>query len=146
MRVFVLIFNARTENEGIHTIRVGDAEAALPGAVRNKILMFESEDDATRYALLLEAQDFASPTVEAVDAEEIKEFCESANYEWEIVPENGELAIPPEINVPETDWQPDAQKQNNDEESQRRNQAPEEQLELSDSEIDRMRRKLEGLL
>ena len=74
MRVFVLIFNARTENEGIHTIQVGE---------RNKILMFESEDDATRYALLLEAQDFLSPTVEAVDAEEIKEFCESANYDWE---------------------------------------------------------------
>jgi len=146
MRVFVLIFNARTENEGIHTIRVADAEAGLPGAVRNKILMFESEDDATRYALLLEAQDFASPTVEAVDAEEIKEFCESANYDWEIVPEHGELAIPPEINVPETDWQPDAQKQNNDEDSQRRNQAQSEQPELSDSEIDRIRRKLEGLL
>jgi hypothetical protein len=137
MRVFVLIFNARTENEGIHTIRVGD---------RNKILMFESEDDATRYALLLEAQDFASPTVEVVDAEEIKEFCESANYDWEIVPENGELAIPPEINVPETDWQPDAQKQKNDEEFQRGNQAQEEQPEFSDSEIDRIRRKLEGLL
>jgi Protein of unknown function (DUF3110) len=137
MRVFVLIFNARTENEGIHTIRVGDS---------NKILMFESEDDATRYALMLEAQDFASPTVEAVDAEEIKEFCESANYDWEIVPENGELAIPPEINVPETDWQPDAQKQNNDEEFQGRNQAQEEQPELSDSEIDSIRRKLEGLL
>jgi len=137
MRVFVLIFNARTENEGIHTIRVGD---------RNKILMFESEDDATRYALLLEAQDFASPTVEVVDAEEIKEFCESANYDWEIVPENGELAIPPEINVPETDWQPDAQKQKIDEEFQPGNQAQEEQPEFSDSEIDRIRRKLEGLL
>ncbi|MBW4448533.1 MAG: DUF3110 domain-containing protein [Spirirestis rafaelensis WJT71-NPBG6] len=137
MRVFVLIFNVRTENEGIHTIRVGD---------RNKILMFESEDDATRYALLLEAQDFASPTVEVVDAEEIKEFCESANYDWEIVPENGELAIPPEINVPETDWQPDAQKQKNDEEFQSGNQAQSEQPEFSDSEIDRIRRKLEGLL
>jgi hypothetical protein len=146
MRVFVLIFNARTDNEGIHSIRVADAEAALPGAVREKILMFESEDDATRYALLLEAQDFASPTVEAVNAEEIKEFCESANYDWEIVPENGELTIPPEINVPETDWQPNASKQNNDEESQRRNQAQSEQPEFSDSEIDRIRRKLEGLL
>ncbi|MCV3212096.1 DUF3110 domain-containing protein [Plectonema radiosum NIES-515] len=138
MRVFVLIFNARTENEGIHSIRVGNLD---------KILMFESEDDATRYALLLEAQDFASPTVEAVNAEEIKEFCASANYDWEIVPENGELAIPPEINVPETDWQPNAPEQNNfDEESQRRNQASEEQPDFSDSEIDTIRRKLEGLL
>ena len=137
MRVFVLIFNARTENEGIHTIRVGD---------RNKILMFESEDDATRFALMLEAQDFLAPTVEAIDAEDIKEFCEQADYDWEIVSENGDLAIPPEINVPETDWKPETEEEDNNQESPRRNQVPEEQPDLSDSEIDSIRRKLEGLL
>ncbi len=124
MRVFVLLFNAGTENEGIHTIQVGD---------RNKILMFESEDDATRFAVMLEAQDFPSPTVEAMDAEEIKEFCESTGYGWEFVPE-GALAIPPESNVEETDWQ--AAKQ------------PDEQqaAEFSDPELDSIRRRLEGLL
>jgi hypothetical protein len=66
MRVFVLLFNARTENEGIHTIQLGD---------RNKVLMFESEDDATRFGVMLEAQDFPEPAVEAIDDEEIKEFC-----------------------------------------------------------------------
>jgi len=59
MRVFVLLFNAGTENEGIHTIQMGAI---------NKVLMFESEDDATRYALLLEAQDFPTPTVEKIDS------------------------------------------------------------------------------
>ena len=123
MRVFVLLFNARTENEGIHTVQVGD---------RNKILMFESEDDATRFALMLEAQDFPTPSVEAIDAEEIKEFCESADYDWEIVPE-GALALPPETNVEATDWQQDK---------------PNEQptTELSDPELDSIRRRLEGLL
>ena len=123
MRVFVLLFNARTENEGIHTVQVGD---------RNKILMFESEDDATRFALMLEAQDFPTPSVEAIDAEEIKEFCESADYDWEIVPE-GALALPPETNVETTDWQQDL---------------PNEQqtTELSDPELDSIRRRLEGLL
>lgn len=120
MRVFVLLFNARTENEGIHTIQEGD---------RNKILMFESEDDALRFGLLLEAQDFPTATVEAMDTEEIKEFCESAGYDWEIVPE-GALAIPPEVNVEETDWNSDEEKS----------------AELSDSELDSIRRKLEGLL
>ncbi len=70
MRVFVLLFNARTENEGIHTIRVGD---------RNKLLMFESEDDAIRFALMLEAQDFPTATVEPMDSEELEEFCASAD-------------------------------------------------------------------
>ncbi|MBE9189165.1 DUF3110 domain-containing protein [Gloeocapsopsis crepidinum LEGE 06123] len=117
MRVFVLLFNARTENEGIHTIRVGD---------RNRVLMFESEDDATRFALMLEAQDFPTPTVEVMNAEEIKEFCESADYDWELIPENG-LALPPEQNIEQTDWQMETE--------------PE-----SDPDIDDIRRKLEGLL
>ncbi len=137
MRVFVLIFNANTENEGIHTIRVGD---------RNKILMFESEDDALRFALLLEAQDFPVPTVDALDAEEVKEFCESTGYEWEIVPENSDLIMPPEMNLEETDWQADDQKEDIDD-SFRFNQVPSaEEPELSDSELDKIRRQLEGLL
>ncbi|NES44991.1 MAG: DUF3110 domain-containing protein, partial [Moorea sp. SIO2C4] len=64
-QVYVLLFNARTENEGIHTIQIGDKQT---------VLMFEKEDDATRFALLLEAQDFPTPTVEAIDLEEIEEF------------------------------------------------------------------------
>ncbi|MBD2409186.1 DUF3110 domain-containing protein [Nostoc calcicola FACHB-3891] len=138
MRVFVLIFNARTENEGIHSIRKGDS---------NTILMFESEDDATRFALMLEAQDFPTPTPEAIDAEEIKEFCESVGYDWEIIPENSPLVSKvPELNVEETDWQPDAQKDDTLEDTSRPNQQPPEESELPDSEIERIRRKLEGLL
>jgi hypothetical protein len=139
MRVFVLVFNAGTDNEGIHTIRVADPEK--PGAVRNKILMFESEDDATRFALMLEAQDFPTPTIEPIDAEEIKEFCESAGYDWELVQENSDLVIPPEINVEETDWQVDEQIHDIGDK-----QALTEASDLPDTELDNIRRKLEGLL
>ncbi|HEY9850579.1 MAG TPA: DUF3110 domain-containing protein [Leptolyngbyaceae cyanobacterium] len=124
MRVFVLLFNARTENEGIHTLKIGD---------RDKVLMFESEDDATRFCVQLEAQDFLSPSVEAIDDEEIKEFCQSADYDWELIPE-GALALPPETNLDRTDWQPD------------REMADRTESEMSDSELDRLRRRLEGLL
>lgn len=138
MRVFVLIFNARTDNEGIHTVRIGD---------RNKILMFESEDDATRFALMLEAQDFPVPSVEALDAEDIKEFCESADYDWEIVPENSNLIVtPPELNVEETDWKPDGQPEDADAQTFYPNPADETEPDLSDAEIEKIRRKLEGLL
>lgn len=132
MRVFVLLFNARTENEGIHTVRSGD---------RNKILMFESEDDATRFALMLEAQDFAIPTVEAIDDVEVKQFCEQADYDWELVPQDTGLVVPPEINVEETDWKPDALP-----EDKTGNQDSQQEQEISDAELDRFRRKLEGLL
>lgn len=124
MRVFVLLFNARTENEGIHTIQVGD---------RNKLLMFESEDDATRFALMLEAQDFPPATVEGMDSDEVEEFCEGAGYDWELVPD-GALAVPPESNVEDTDWKEEGKPQ------------PESDGEIPDAELERIRRQFEGLL
>lgn len=144
MRVFVLLFNARTENEGIHTIQVRDGQSPASGH-RNKVMMFESEDDATRYALMLEAQNFPTAAVEAFDSEEIKEFCQSADYDWEIIPNNGSLAIPPEINVEETDWKPESSL-DVAEETFPRNQNSPQKPELSDSELESIRRKLEGLL
>jgi Protein of unknown function (DUF3110) len=148
MRVFVLIFNAGTDNEGIHSILSGDPEAGLPGARRNKIMMFESEDDATRFALMLEAQDFPTPTVEEMDAEEIKEFCKSAGFDWEIVPENSDVTkiMPPELNVEQTDWQPEDKTQDTDDSFHPNSPAAETEEEISNSELDRIRRKLEGLL
>lgn len=140
MRVFVLIFNAHTENEGIHTVRVGD---------RNKILMFESQDDALSFALRLEAQDFQTPTVEAIDAEEIKEFCESAGYDWEIIPENStdpDHLMPPELNVEETDWQPDEEYNETDIVNFDSEVESEAESEFSAKELESIRRKLEGLL
>ncbi|MEA5575794.1 DUF3110 domain-containing protein [Anabaena sp. UHCC 0451] len=137
MRVFVLIFNAGTDNEGIHSIRVGN---------RNKIMMFESEDDATRFGLMLEAQDFPTPTVEMMNADDIKEFCEGAGFDWEVVPENSNLVItPPELNVDETDWQADAKTQDNND-SYRPSPPRETETEISDSDLDSLRRRLEGLL
>ncbi len=130
MRVYVLLFNARTENEGIHTIQMGD---------RNKILMFESEDDATRFALLLEAQDFPTATVEAMDSEEIEAFCEEADYDFEVVTD-GMLAIPPEKNIPGSDWDPDGVIEPKPE----RTAATTEELPTDD--LDQIRRRLEGLL
>jgi hypothetical protein len=124
-RVFILLFNPRTENEGIHTIQIGD---------RQQVLMFESEDDATRFALLLEAQDFPTPSVEGIDAEEVEEFCRDADYDWQIVTE-GMLAIPPENNLEETDWNPQGQPPDRDRDA-----------EMSKAELERLRRRLEGLL
>jgi hypothetical protein len=125
MRVFVLLFNARTNNEGIHTLQTGE---------RHKILMFQDEDDATRFALLLEAQDFPPATVEAMDSQDVEEFCRQANYEWELV-EEGRLEIPPAENVPDTDWELGHQPA-----------VKEAETELPSDELDRIRRQLEGLL
>ncbi len=137
MRVFILLFNAGTDNEGIHTVQMGG---------RNKILMFASEDDATRYALLLEAQDFPSPTIEMMDSRDIEEFCQEADYDFEIV-EEGKLAIPPEKNIADPEWDPDGVlKAAREAETTSSATAEEKTDELSDDELDSIRRRLEGLL
>lgn len=134
MRVYVLLFNAGTENEGIHTIQMGD---------RNTVLMFEEEEDATRFGVLLEAQDFPTPTVEVLEDEEVKEFCRSVNYDWQLI-QAGELAVPPDSNVEQTDWQPDEKKdvQPGDKKAEK----SDSDLEYSSDELDNIRRRLEGLL
>ncbi|NEO84591.1 MAG: DUF3110 domain-containing protein [Spirulina sp. SIO3F2] len=132
-RVFVLLINAGSENEGIHTIQMGGS---------NKILMFEDQDDATRYALLLEAQDFPAPSVEEFPADEIEEFCREAGYEFEWV-ESGRLEIPPENNVDQTALEQGvAPEPNAPAEMPEREQTG----EMSQEELDAKRRFLEGLL
>lgn len=132
--VYVLLFNARTENEGIHTLNVDGQDV---------VLMFEHEDDATRFALMLEAQDFPEAAVEGMDQAEIEEFCESAGYGYRLVSE-GSLAMPPEQNLEQTTWNPD---QSPDDLGSR---SPEtrnpETGGPSQAEMDRMRQQLEKLL
>ena len=125
MRVYILIFNAGTDNEGIHTVQVGD---------RNTILMFQEEDDAIRYAGLLEAQDFLEPKVEEIDGEEVKHFCRQADYDFKLV-EPGQLEIPPAKNVDNFSWDEQSQSETTDDEAT-----------MAKEELDRIRRQLEGLL
>jgi hypothetical protein len=129
MLVYILLFNAGTDNEGIHTIQMGD---------RNTILMFKDEDDALRYSVLLEAQDFPEPKVEAIDSDEVEQFCRQADYDSKLV-ESGQLEIPPEKNVDDLNWE---EKQNTTD------SAPEEDSEdsMAIDELERIRRQLEGLL
>jgi hypothetical protein len=130
MRVYVLLFNAGTDNEGIHTLKRKDDG-------QNVVLMFESEDDATRFGVMLEAQDFMTPSIECLDSEEIEAFCEDVGYECAFVPE-GTLALPPEENAEKLDWTID---QSPEEKSE-----PEPESGFSSSDLDAIRRRLEGLL
>ena len=103
MNIFVLLYNSGTDKEGIHSIE-------LKG--RTIVLMFEDQDDATRYCGLLEAQDFPLPTVEMIDIEEIKDFCIKLDYEYKLVeknfvPKTAEdrlLISPPQKNLEVDDW------------------------------------------
>ena len=128
MLVYILLFNAGTDNEGIHTVQMGD---------RNTILMFKDEDDAVRYGLLLEAQDFPEPKVEAIGSDEVEHFCRQADYDAKLI-EPGQLEIPPEKNVENLDW--------DDEQKTQESVEAEESDSMANEELDRIRRQLEGLL
>tara|TARA_Y100001968_G_C18885962_1_gene493921 strand:- start:14 stop:424 length:411 start_codon:yes stop_codon:yes gene_type:complete len=103
MRVHVLLYNASTENEGIHSLEIND---------KTVVLMFEVKDDAERYSGLLEAQDFPCPTVHVVEREEIETFCDQAGYEARFVkggfiPQSQEdrlMISPPQSNLEVNEW------------------------------------------
>jgi hypothetical protein len=131
MPVHVLLFDAGTDQEGIHSLELNG---------RTVVLLFEDSDDAERYAGLLEAQDFPVPTVEPLDREEMELFCGQAGYEARFVPagflpQNAEdrlLIAPPVRNMDVTNWQEQQQEQTGE-------SAPDPSLEA-------FRRQLEGLL
>ena len=130
MSIYVILFNARTENEGIHSLQISDQE---------RVLMFESEDDALRFGVLLEAQDFPPTAVEAFDEDEIKEFCGGAGYDAVFVPAgttDKTLLIPPEKVVEETTWSAE----------EKAARTASQRGDSSDDEMDRIRRQLENLL
>lgn len=129
MQVYVLLFNAGTDNEGIHSLQANG---------RNTVLMFEDADDATRFGLMLEAQDFPPPDIEAFEQDEIEEFCQEAGFDLRLIP-SGALMVPPDSAVAETDWDPDG--------NYTENVPPTaDESRLSNEELDDIRQRLEKLL
>ena len=147
MRVHVLLFDAGTDSEGIHSLEI---------AGRTVVLLFENPDDAERYAGLLEAQDFPVPTVEALDREDVDLFCREAGYEARLiesgfVPSNDEERLfmaPPQSNRDVSNWKDEAVSDGGVAEQQGvelTRQGLETEPE-SNPELDELRRRLEGLL
>ena len=147
MRVHVLLFDAGTDSEGIHSLEI---------AGRTVVLLFENPDDAERYAGLLEAQDFPVPTVEALDREDVDLFCREAGYEARLiesgfVPSNDEERLfmaPPQSNRDVSNWKDDAASDDGLAEQQAAELARQglETEPESNPELDELRRRLEGLL
>ena len=147
MRVHVLLFDAGTDSEGIHSLEI---------AGRTVVLLFENPDDAERYAGLLEAQDFPVPTVEALEREDVDLFCREAGYEARLiesgfVPNNDEERLfmaPPQSNRDVSNWKDDAV--SDDAMAKQQAEEPARQgLDTepsSNPELDELRRRLEGLL
>ena len=110
MKIFVLLYNSNSENEGIHSIEYKG---------NTIVLMFEDKDDAERYCGLLEAQDFPVPSVEPIEINEIEEFCKQCDYETLLVEKNfipkteedRLLLTPPQKNIDMESWNTNQKKE-----------------------------------
>ena len=144
MRVHVLLFDAGTDSEGIHSLEIGG---------RTVVLLFENPDDAERYAGLLEAQDFPVPSIEALDRVEVEAFCSEAGYEPRFIetgflPGSDEERLfisPPESNRDVSRWKEeiDAETSNDSDDG---GKSDSESAVTSSPELDELRQQLEGLL
>ncbi|KAL6747530.1 hypothetical protein V8C86DRAFT_1309050 [Haematococcus lacustris] len=100
-QVFVILFGVgERESEGIYSLRAF-AEDGLP---QETIIVFESDEDASRYAGLLEATMDHCPAVCSIPPEGLRAFCMEHGYRCRLEP-RGSLLIPPDFNVGVTDWE-----------------------------------------
>ena len=132
MIVHVLLYEPGTDNEGLHTLELSG---------KTVVLMFENKDDAERYCVLLEAQDFPCPSIENIDSEEIEIFCDKAGYEYKLVkkdfiPNTEEerlYLVPPQQNMDVSTWNEKEDNSNNEQ-------------NISDNQLEQIKRRLEGLI
>ena len=77
---------AGKENDGAYSVKDDDG---------NQILyLFEEEDDAVRYALLLENSDYPEMHVLEVEDEVMIKTCQVHDYNYTVITEN-DIVIPP---------------------------------------------------
>jgi len=84
--MFILTINGR-EKEGAYAVVDEDGD--------NVLYIFEEEDDATRFALMLEEQNFPEMHVIEVDNDLMIKTCELQNYQYTIITKD-DIVIPPE--------------------------------------------------
>ncbi|KAK9817727.1 hypothetical protein WJX72_001284 [[Myrmecia] bisecta] len=100
--VFVILFGVgEAETEGIYSLRAMSREEELP---QDTIIAFAEEEDAERYAGLLEATMEHAPNVCPIEPAELMDFCKDSGYNCRFEP-RGSLLIPPDYNVGLTDWE-----------------------------------------
>ena len=77
---WVLIFNAGRDDEGLYTLQGSEAAAAKHCNDGTYVLSFEQHEEASRFAMLLQAQGFDMPTATEWPAEQLSEFCSSTAF------------------------------------------------------------------
>jgi hypothetical protein len=83
--MFILTINGR-EKEGAYSVINEEGEHVL--------YLFDDEDDATRYAMMLEEDGYPEMHIIEVEDELMIKTCKSHNYQYVIITPN-DIVIPP---------------------------------------------------
>ena len=83
--MYILTVNGK-ENDGAYSVQDDDGEHIL--------YLFEQEDDALRYAMMLEEDDYPEMHVLEVEDEIMIKTCESHGYNYTVITSN-DIVIPP---------------------------------------------------
>jgi len=86
--MFILTINGR-EREGAYSVMNEDGEQIL--------YLFQEEDDATRYAMMLEEDDYPEMHVIEIEDEVMIKTCEIHGYNYTIITAD-DIVIPPSTN------------------------------------------------
>jgi hypothetical protein len=84
--MFILTINGR-EKEGAYSVTDDDGEQI--------IYLFEEEDDAIRYAMMLEEDGYPEMHVIEIEDEVMIKTCEMHDYKYTVITAN-DIVIPPE--------------------------------------------------
>ena len=77
---------AGKENEGAYSVTTEDGEQIL--------YLFEEEDDAVRYAMMLEEEDYPEMHVIEVEDEIMIKTCQTHDYRYAVITQD-DIVIPP---------------------------------------------------
>ena len=83
--MFILTINGK-ETEGAYSVADDDGEQIL--------YLFEEEDDATRYAMMLEDNEFPEMHVIEIEDDVIIKTCQIHDYKYTVITSN-DIVIPP---------------------------------------------------
>ena len=84
--MFILTINGR-ETEGAYSVSNDEGEHIL--------YLFEEEDDATRYAMMLEDDGYPEMHVIEIEDEVMLKTCEMHGYQYTVITSN-DIVIPPD--------------------------------------------------
>ena len=85
--MFILTINGR-ETEGAYSVKDENGEQVL--------YLFEEEDDAIRYAMMLEEDDYPEMHVIEIEDQVMLQTCELHGYQYSLITKK-DIVIPPDV-------------------------------------------------